>query len=290
VATIESGGRFSLVLALVAVFLAGSSVSWSADDLWNQHMHAGEMAYRSGLEQKYQVGWGRARPTLGFTEAEEQFLDAIAVAQGLPDGDLRKAEAMSALAGTYTEEGRFSDAENSGNQAVAIVEASVPSDDPRLGAALVYLAVIYDAESRPERAAALWDRALPILKKVGGVDHEVLQQLTFTASNLAGRVNPDGPAQMFRAILELSEVSGASDNDLRILLQHLAALRPCPPGAFHNQQRSGLQFHAELIPASEMIVRAVASREKDACSSKLVVHPCKCNSKTMSKRSQARKI
>jgi tetratricopeptide (TPR) repeat protein len=221
----ESSDRFSLVVALMATFLANSSASWSADDLWDQHMQAGETAYRTGLEQKYHVGWGTARPTLGFTKAEEEFLDAIAVAQGLPNGDLRKAEAMSALAGTYTEEGKFSDAENSSNQALAIVEASVPSDDPRLGAALIHLAVIYDSESQPQRASALWKRALPILKKAGGVDSEVLQQLTIMASNLAGHVNPDGPAQMFRAILELSEAAGASDNDLRIVLKHLAVLQ-----------------------------------------------------------------
>jgi tetratricopeptide (TPR) repeat protein len=220
---IESSGRFSLVLALVAAFLAASSSSWSAEDLWDQHMAAGEKAYRSGLEQKYRVGWGTARQTLGFAKAEGEFLDAIAVAQGLPDGDLRKAEAMSALAGTYAEEGRFSDSESRGSQALSIVEAAVPSDDPRLGTALVHLAVIYDAESHPERATALWDRALPILKKAGGVDPEVLQQLKLMAINIAGRVNPDGPAQMFRAVLELSEPSGISDSDLRELLQHLAA-------------------------------------------------------------------
>jgi tetratricopeptide (TPR) repeat protein len=209
----------------MAAFLAGSSVSWSADDLWDQHMQAGEKAFGTGLEQKYLNGWGTARQTLGFTKAEEEFLDAIAVAQGLPDGDLRKAEAMSALAGTYAEEGRFSDAENNGNQALSIVETAIPSDDPRLGAALIHLAVIYDAESQPQRATALWDRAVPILKKAGGVDPRVLQQLKLMATNLAGRVNPDGPAQMFRAVLELSEASGISDSDLRELLQHLAAMQ-----------------------------------------------------------------
>jgi len=97
-----------------------------------------------------------------FAKAEREFPAALAVTQSFPVGDVRTAGTLGRLADTYSQERRFPKAEERGKQAIAILERSLTPNNPDLGYASVGLALIYDAESKPDQAAPLWDRALDI--------------------------------------------------------------------------------------------------------------------------------
>jgi tetratricopeptide (TPR) repeat protein len=212
----------SLVLAMVSLFVAAAPSSWAQEDQWDKHVKAGRKDFAQGMREKYFHGWGDARPYPSFGKAQEEFLAALAAAQAFPAGDLRIAATLGELADAYSEEGKFAEAENRGNQAITTLEASLPSDDPRLGYALVGVAMIYSSEDKPEQAAPTWARALAILKKAGGLPPEAQKKLDFVAANLKMSGKSRGAEQILRFLLELKESTGVSDQDLRVALFHLA--------------------------------------------------------------------
>jgi Tetratricopeptide repeat len=214
--------RVSLVLALFFLFVAAAPGLWAQEDQWDKHMKAGRKDFSQGMSEKYFHGWGDARPYPSFGKAEEEFLAALAAAQAFPAGDLRIAATLGELADAYSQEGKFAEAENRGNQALTTMEASLQPDDPRLGNALVSVAMIYSSEDKIEQAAPIWARSLAILKEAGGLPPETQKKLDFVAANLEMRGKSAGAEQILRFLLELKESTGVSDHDLKIALFHLA--------------------------------------------------------------------
>jgi tetratricopeptide (TPR) repeat protein len=218
--------RVSLILVLIS--LAGSVVPFlrAQGDDWDKHMKAGGKAFESGRKEKYVwLDPGRSTPASvrDFAKAEEEFLAALAQTQSFPAGDVRKAHTLGSLADVYMEEGHFVEAEERGNEAIHLVEASAGPDDPRLGRDLALLATIYDYDSKPEQAGPLWDRSLAILSKSGGADPEFLSHLNFVAQVL--RLKPAIDEQIYKYILGIEESTAAPDKDLRIALGNLATVQ-----------------------------------------------------------------
>jgi tetratricopeptide (TPR) repeat protein len=220
--------RGSLVLALISLFVGAPPSLRAQEDQWDKHMKAGRKEFVQGMREKYFHAWGDARPYPSFGKAEEEFLAALAAAQAFPAGDLRIAATLGELADAYSEEGKFAEAENRGKQAITTMEASLQPDDPRLGYALVGVALIYTSEDKTEQAAPIWARALAILKMAGGLPPEAQKKLDFVAANLKMMGKSAGAEQILRFLLELKESTGVSDQDLRIALFHLAKAQRGP--------------------------------------------------------------
>lgn len=210
------------MLALISLLAAATPSSWAQEDQWDKHMKAGRKDFAQGMGEKYFHAWGDARPYPSFGKAEEEFLAALAAAQAFPAGDLRMAATLGELSDAYLEEGKFAEAENRGNQALTTMEASLQPDDPRLGYALVGVAMIYSSEDKAEQAAPIWARSLAILKKAGGLPPEAQKKMDFVAGNLERNGKSRVAEQILRFLLELKESTGVSDQDLRIALFHLA--------------------------------------------------------------------
>jgi tetratricopeptide (TPR) repeat protein len=221
-----SAGK-GLWLAMIGLVLAASSPASQAQaDEWEKHVKAGEKDYAAGLNEKYVHGWGDAGSYPHFTKAEQEFLAALALTQTSSAQNSRTALTLVELSQTYLEEGKFTDAENRGKQALAIVEADLSPDDPRVARVLMSLAIVYDCESKTDLAAPLWSRSLAILQK-GKTDPEVVKHLDFVAFNLEFR-QPAGAEQMFQFIVDLEGSTGASDSDLGVALRKLARVQRAP--------------------------------------------------------------
>jgi tetratricopeptide (TPR) repeat protein len=175
--THASASKSSLALASIFLFLAATPPSWAQADQWEKHMKAGRKEYAEGMNEKYIHAWGNTGPYPHFTKAEEEFLAALSQAQTFLAGDLRIATTLGELADAYSEEGKFAEAENRANQALAITEASLQPGDPRLGYALIGVATIYDCEDKAEQAAPFWNWSLTILEKAGGIDPNATNEL-----------------------------------------------------------------------------------------------------------------
>ena len=144
--------RVSLPLALLfcLVQIKPALAAQAQDKEWDGHMKAANQASVSS----------------NYKKAEKEFQAALARTHAFPPSDLRTAETLTKLATLYTKEEKFTEAETRQKQAVAILEASAPSDDPRLACAMIGLAVVYEFESEREEAAPIWDRFFPIVQKI----------------------------------------------------------------------------------------------------------------------------
>lgn len=223
--THTSARKAPFALALISLLVLAAPSLCDPGDEWDKSMKAGRKAYADGMTEKYIRLWGDPRPYPQFEKAEAEFLAALAQAQTFPAGDLRKAATLSELAGAYMEEGKFGEAEDRANQSVAIMEAALQNDDPRLGLALVGVAMIYASDAKTEEAAPNWNRGLAILQKAGGIDPESVKKLNFVASNLDMSGKRQGAEQIYRFIVDLRESTGVSDNDLRTALLPLARVQ-----------------------------------------------------------------
>ncbi|MGH9747156.1 MAG: tetratricopeptide repeat protein [Candidatus Acidiferrales bacterium] len=219
--THASISRLSLALALISLFFPASTCR-AQEDQWNKHMKAAEKDYEEGRKEKYVHAWGYAQPYPHFLKAEQELEAALAAAQSFPPGDLRRARTLSELSLVYVEEGKFTDAEDRGKQSVAIMEGSLPPDDPRLGIALIGLAMAYASDSKTDLAAPLWSQSLGILGKKTNIDPEILKNLNFVAQELGRYGNSAGATQILQFMLDLQESTGVSDKDLRNSLERLA--------------------------------------------------------------------
>jgi tetratricopeptide (TPR) repeat protein len=214
--------RVSLPFVLLFIFATASPCAHAQEDQWEKHMKSGRKAYSDGMKQRYFHAWGNPGPSPQFTKAEEELLAALAQAQStFPAGDMRIADTMGALASTYMEEAKYDDAEKIGLQAIAIVEAAVKPDDPRLGLGLMHLALVYDEAGDTEKAAPIWARSLAILKGAGPVDKDDIDNLNLHASFL-WPFHQNASEQIHQYVFELKGDSGASDADLRPDLEMLA--------------------------------------------------------------------
>jgi len=225
--TFASGARTPLALALIFLFFPASSCR-AQEEQWNKHMKAAEKDYEEGRKEKYVHAWGYAQPYPHFLKAEQELLAALAAAQSFPPGDLRRASTLSQLSLVYMEEGKFADAEDRGKQSVAIMEGSLQPDDPRLGYALIGLAMVYASDSKTDQAAPLWSQSLDILRKRTNIDPEILKNLNFVAQELARYGHSAGATQILQFLLDLQESTGVPDKDLRNSLERLARTQRSP--------------------------------------------------------------
>jgi len=172
---------------------------------WDNHMKEGGEAYAKGMSKKYPGSGFTSQTNLAgapeFAKAEREFLDALALAQSFPAGDVRTADTLGRLADTYAEERKFDEAEERGKQAMALLEGSLTSNNPDLGYASIGMALIYDSESKLDQAAPMWDRALAILKKTGNVNPQVFSNLETRALNF----DTAERAQVHQFILDLRQ-------------------------------------------------------------------------------------
>jgi tetratricopeptide (TPR) repeat protein len=219
-----NGCRVAFVFALISLLTVTAPSSLAQAYQWNKHIKAGRSDFSGGISEKYSHAWGEARDYPHFVKAEQELLAALSDTQAFPPGDLRTAETLGDLASTFSEEGKFAEAESRGNQAIAIMEASLSPDDPQLGHALINLASIYDSEGQPEKASPIWNRSLAILKKTGKPDPEVFSNLKFQASHMHDR-NPAGAAHIYQYLVDLEGSTGASESDLRSLWEQLARVQ-----------------------------------------------------------------
>jgi tetratricopeptide (TPR) repeat protein len=163
--------RVSLPLALLfcLVQIKPALAAQAQDKEWDGHMKAANQAFMSS----------------NYKKAEKEYQAALARTHAFPPTDLRTAETLSKLATLYTKEEKFTEAETRQKQAVAIFEASSPSDDPRLACAMTGLAVVYEFENEREEAAPIWDRFFPIVQKITRpVDPEIVSTLIDLRSEL----------------------------------------------------------------------------------------------------------
>ena len=227
--TLASAARTPLALALIFLSFPASPCP-AQEDQWNKHMKAAEKDYEDGRKEKYVHAWGYAQPYPHFLKAEQELLAALAAAQSFPPGDLRRASTLSQLSLVYMEEGKFADAEDRGKQSVAIMEGSLQPDDPRLGYALIGLAMAYASDSKTEQAAPLWSQSLGILGKRTDIDPEIPKNLNFVAQELARYGKSASATQILQFLLDLQESTGMPDKDLRNSLERLAQTQR-PPDA-----------------------------------------------------------
>ena len=225
--TFASAARAPLALALIFLFFPASSCR-AQEDQWNKHMKAAEKDYEEGRKEKYVHAWGYAQPYPHFLKAEQELLAALTAAQSFPPGDLRRASTLSELSLVYLEEGKLADAEDRGKQSVAIMEGSLQPDDPRLGYALIGLAIAYASDSKTDQAAPLWSQSLDILRKKTNIDPEIPKNLNFVAQNLQRYGQSAGATQILEFLLDLQESTGVSDKDLRNSLERLARTQRSP--------------------------------------------------------------
>jgi tetratricopeptide (TPR) repeat protein len=102
------------------------------------------------------------------------------------------------------------------------MERSLQPDDPRLGYALISLAMAYDSDSKTDLAAPLWNQSLGILGKKPNIDPEILKNLNFVAQELVRYGKSPSATQILQFLLDLQESTGVSDKDLRNSLERLA--------------------------------------------------------------------
>jgi tetratricopeptide (TPR) repeat protein len=214
--------RISSAIALIFLVVQAWPALWAQDKEWDKHMKAGGKEYSIGMLKKYYWHGPSSQTSVAgapeFAKAEREFLDALALTKSFPTGDVGTAQTLGMLANTYSEERKFAEAEERGKQAMAILEGSLTPNNPELGSASISMALIYDAESKPEQAAPLWDRGLAILTKTGKVSPQWLSQLQLRALSS----DMDVQAQIYGFIVALEESTGAPDKDLRSALRDLA--------------------------------------------------------------------
>jgi tetratricopeptide (TPR) repeat protein len=181
-------------------------------------MNAADKDYREGLKEKYIHGWGSDYPYPHFVKAEKDLLAALAETQTFSAKDLRIPQTQDTLADVYRQEGKYSDAENQGKQAVSAIEASLGPDDPRLYHVLITLGLVYAVQDKSKEAAPLFDHSLAIFKRTGKADPELVsvskQELSFNEKLRSNR-------QVARFLVELEESTGAPDKDVRLALEHM---------------------------------------------------------------------
>jgi tetratricopeptide (TPR) repeat protein len=97
----------------------------------------------------------------------------IALGQNHPD----LAAALINLAILYKNRGKFSEAEQLSQRALAINETAFGSDHPLVASSLNNLAILYGQQSKFSQAETLFRRALAINEKVLGPDHVSVAQL-----------------------------------------------------------------------------------------------------------------
>jgi tetratricopeptide (TPR) repeat protein len=223
--------RVSMVtLALTCLVVAAASRLWAQGEPWDKAMKQAEKAYSEGLQEKYSrslFAVNSPKVLNYFAKSETEFLAALAETRKFPAGDARTTRTLGELADVYLEEQNFVDAEKVGNQSVSNMEASAIPDDPRLGNALINLAMIYASESKPEQAGPVWSRALAILKKSSGSENEMLAHLNAQA-HLSITISPACKEQIYGFILALGESAGVPDQDLRATLRDLASVQEGP--------------------------------------------------------------
>ena len=107
-----------------------------------------------------------------FSEAEQQYLRALSIAQSAHDSTHPNvAGILINLAGLYYSQGRMNQAESSYRRAIGIFEAEYGDGDPRVGAALNNLAAVRLAQHRYSEAATLYERARTIFSRKFGNGH-----------------------------------------------------------------------------------------------------------------------
>ena len=119
-----------LFLLLFWTFGCGDTSTNSA--FWEQHMQAGDAAYQRGQ----------------YEEALQQFDRALKEAETFGEGDPRYATTLNNLAELYRTQGRYTEAEQLHNKALAIWEKALGPQHPHIGTALSYLAEVYRAQAR----------------------------------------------------------------------------------------------------------------------------------------------
>jgi tetratricopeptide (TPR) repeat protein len=163
--TMMNGKTILLLMAGLIGFLGGPALGFADGQSWDAHMSAGNQLAAQGR----------------YDEAEAEFLNAAAEANGFGPHDTRLATSLNNLASLYQGQGKYIQAELLYQQSLGCLEVALGPEHPFLTAALTNLAWLYYATAQYERAEPLYRRSLAIIEKASGPEHpssvEVLNNL-----------------------------------------------------------------------------------------------------------------
>lgn len=124
-----------------------------AQDLWQQHMDAGQQAFQAGR----------------YAEAEQSLLAALEEAEGFGPQDPRLMTSLNNLAGLYYAQGKYAQAEPLLKRALALHKERLGPEHVEVATALQNLALLYDVQNRYTEAEPLYLQALALKEKILGV-------------------------------------------------------------------------------------------------------------------------
>jgi formylglycine-generating enzyme required for sulfatase activity/CHAT domain-containing protein/Tfp pilus assembly protein PilF len=159
------------------------------------------------------------------------------------------AQALNNLGNIYSSQGKYNDAEQMYQRALAIYEKAVGTNDPRLGQTLNNLAVLYRRKGDYVHAEQLYRRALAIREKSLGPDHlEVAQTLNNLAFLLNVQRKYAEAADLGQRALSIREkVLGVNAPDVAQTLDNLG---------------QAYQGQGNFSQAEQLYMRSLAIREK----------------------------
>lgn len=132
---------------------------------------------RSNNWETYNLAGKEAYERRDFPEAEKQWQAARAAVEKLGPQDPRRAAILSNLAELYRIQGRYAEAEDFNERALAIWQKNLGNtDDPNVAQALNSLALTYGAQGKSSQAEPLFKRSLAIREKVLGPEHPTVAE------------------------------------------------------------------------------------------------------------------
>ena len=140
--------------------------------------------------------------------------------------DPATAEALYLKSQELSDAGRFEEALSPAQESLRILESLLGPEDPRVGATLNNLAIIYELLGEFQKTMPLYQRALKIAEKFFGPEHPN----TITSLNNLARIYYDTHAYnqalpLYQRVLEITEkVRGPEHLDTASSLNNLARL------------------------------------------------------------------
>ena len=151
--------RFKLSWFL-CLFLSVSLDGWTFEE--------GNPSNRETLWQEFMNQGKQHRERRRFSDAEKNYLAALSVAQQFGSEDSRVATSLNALATTYHEQGRYTEADLAYHKALTLWETALGPEGENVAICLNNLAKLYQDRGQFAQAEPLLKRALAIEERLLG--------------------------------------------------------------------------------------------------------------------------
>jgi CHAT domain-containing protein len=163
------------------------------------------------------------------------------------DRRLQEANDLLNQASTLNDRGRYQEAIPLAEQALELLEAVLPADDPDVAVALAWVAYLYQAQGRYSEAEPLYKRSLLIIEQQLGADHP------FTAQSL------NNLAYLYQEQGRYSEAEPLCKRSLSIYEQQLGADHPFTATSLNNlaelYREQGRYSEAEPLYKLSLLIR-----------------------------------